>query len=200
MSGRAFLFAAGLIAAVPVYAETPEATAARNAVNWQAFQKLYPEKAVAAHEEGAVGFIVTIDKGGDVTDCRVTHSSGHALLDEETCKFVTLNAVFSPEPDLSPSQKRTREGMIAWKLPESATVLAPPKPVANAAPEKVECRKTVRVGTLAGFERTCLTPTEWARQSDNAKEVWADVQGKKGSTRTLCTTGACDTTLGLIGR
>jgi len=184
MSIQTTLIAAGLLAAAPAFAEAPDA-AARNKANWDVFQKLYPARALAAREEGAVGFIVTIDKAGDVTDCRVTHSSGHPLLDEETCKVVTLNAVFSPEPDLSPSQTRTHEGMIAWKLPASTAVLAPPKPVATAAaaPEKVECRKTVRVGTLAGFERTCLTPKEWARQSDNAKEMWADVQGKKGSTR-----------------
>jgi len=109
---------------------------------------------------------------------------------------VTLNAVFSPEPDLSPSQKRTHEGMIAWKLPASATVLSAPKPVETSAtaPERIVCRKTVRAGTLAGFERTCLTAREWTRQSDDAKEMWADIQGKKGNTREdMCTD--CDSTL-----
>ena len=50
------------------------------------------------------------------------------------------------------------------------------------APEKVVCKKTVRTGTLAGFERTCMTQREWARQSDDEREMWQEVQGKKGST------------------
>jgi len=46
----------------------------------------------------------------------------------------------------------------------------------------VICKKTVRIGTLAGFERTCMTQREWNKQSDEMKEPWAESQGKKGST------------------
>jgi periplasmic protein TonB len=181
MVARCLIIASGLFAAVPVCAQA--ADTAQNKTNWEVFQKLYPPRALAAREEGAVGFKVTIDKQGTVTQCEVTHSSGHPLLDRETCTLITLNAEFQPEQGLSGSQVRTREGMITWKLPGSKTTLnAPVAIAASAAPEKMVCKKTVRTGTIAGFERTCMTQREWARQSDEEREMWQEVQGKKGST------------------
>jgi TonB family protein len=182
---RSVLAAAAVMFVVPTLAKSQEAKAARETLNWDILQKLYPRRALLAREEGAVGFTVTLDNKGEVTGCQVTHSSGHPLLDEETCKIITMNAQFKPDFNLGPSQIRTHEGMIAWKLPatEATAVLAPPQPMSVPdAPEKIVCKKTVRAGTLAGFERTCMTPTEWAKQSDRQKEPWADVQGKKGST------------------
>jgi len=183
---RLSIIAAGLIAvACPGLAEvpSPDAAAARNAINWEVFQKLYPKRAIQAHEEGAVGFLVTLDSKGDVTDCQVTHSSGHPLLDQETCRIITLHAQFNADPGISQSQARTHEGIITWKLPDSRTPLqAPTKVAATGAPEKIICKKNVKTGTLAGSERYCLTQREWNRQSDNAKEMWNEVQGKKGFT------------------
>ena len=176
------MLAAGLIAA-PALAQTAEQRA-QNASNWDVFLKLYPKRALQAHEEGAVGFRVTLDSKGDVVGCQVTHSSGHPLLDEETCKLVTLNAVFKPDPNLGPSQTKTSEGLINWRLPDSkgGAIAAPTQFAAGAAPEKVICKKTLRTGTLSDYERTCMTPTEWAKQSDAMKADWEDMQGKKGST------------------
>ena len=172
--------AALLAAAAPVSAQSQ---AAKNDSMWNVFLKLYPPRALKAREEGVVGFLVTLDSKGDVTNCQVTKSSGHPLLDEETCKLVTLNAVFKPDPNLSGSQTRTSEGVITWKLPNSTTQLAAPTAVgSNAVPEKVVCKKVVKTGTLSGYERTCMTPTEWAKQSDAMKADFEDIQGKKGST------------------
>ena len=176
-----FLASACLLLAQPLFAaeRTPGQKAAQNALNWDIFQKLYPKRALEAHEEGAVGFLVTLDNKGDVTRCQVTHSSGHPLLDLETCQIITLHAQFNPDPSLSPSQTKTHEGLIAWKLPASTTPLEPPKPVAVAkAPEQAVCKRTVRVGTLAGFERTCMTPTEWARRTEQEREAWDDIRAK----------------------
>jgi TonB family protein len=183
MGVKCLVIASALLAAAPAVAQSDPQTAARNADNWAVFQQLYPARAIAAHEEGAVGFKITIDRSGAVTGCQVTHTSGHPLLDQETCNLITLHAEFKPEEGLSGSQVRTREGVIAWKLPGSSTSLAAPQVMAsNDANEKVVCKKTVRTGTLAAFERTCMTQREWARQSDNERETWQEVQGKKGST------------------
>lgn len=158
-------------------------SAAQSQVNWDVFQKLYPKRALAAKEEGAVAFNVTLDSSGSVTGCEVTRSSGHQLLDEETCKLVTLNAVFKPDQSLGPSQTKTYPGLITWRLPNSPSALTQPTAVASSkAPEKMICRKIPRTGTLAGFERTCMTPTDWNRQREALKEPWEDLQGKKGST------------------
>ena len=172
-----------LLSAAPALTPAPDPQAAQNAINWDIFQKLYPRRAIEAREQGAVGFTVTLDNKGEVVGCKVTHSSGHPLLDEETCKLITMNAVFKPDPALGPSQTKSHEGMIAWKLPQWATTLAPPTPIApELAPEKMVCKKTLRTGTLASFERTCMTPTEWAKQSQDMKQPYEDMQGKKGST------------------
>ena len=179
---RSLVVAACLLVITPALAQGPGSRSAQNALNWDIFLKLYPSRAIAAREEGAVGFKVTLDNKGEVVGCQVTHSSGHPLLDNETCQLITLHAQFTPDPNLSPSQTKTHDGLIAWKLPASVTALAPPKPIAPAAaPEKMICKKVLRAGTLADHERTCMTPTEWAKQSDEMKQPFADVQGRKGS-------------------
>ena len=171
-----------VFAASSAVAQTPDPKAAQNAANWDVFQQFYPKRAIAAKEEGAVGFKVTLDSKGLVTDCQITHSSGHPLLDQETCNIITLHAQFKSDPGLSPSQIHTSEGMIAWKLPASATTLAVPRAVQSAELDKVVCKKTIRTGTLADVERVCLTVRDWARQSDDTKQPWEELQGKKGST------------------
>jgi hypothetical protein len=104
------------------------------------------------------------------------------LLDAETCKIITLNAQFKPEPGLGDSQTRTREGVITWKLPNSTALLQAPRAVAAVdAPDPVICKKVLKTGTLAGYERTCMTQSDWNLQSDQGNEMWGDVQGKKGS-------------------
>jgi len=178
------------LAGISTGAQAPDQKAAQDALNWDIFQQLYPPRALAAHEQGAVGFTVTLDSKGEVANCQVTHSSGHPLLDEETCKVITMNAVFKPDSNLGPSQTKTHDGLITWKLPGWATTVAPPKPVApTAAPEQVVCKKVLRMGTLAGFERTCMTPTQWAKQSDDMKQPYEDMQGKKGSSNVICIGG-----------
>ena len=171
-----------LVSAIAAAGQPAPPSNAQDALNWDVLLSLYPPRAIAAREEGAVGFIVTLDNKGDVTRCQVTHTSGHPLLDDETCKLITMNATFKPDPNLGPSQSKTHEGMIAWKLPHWATILPQPKPVAAATkPEQVVCRKNLRMGTLSGYERICMTPTEWAKQSDDMKQPYEEMQGRKGS-------------------
>lgn len=184
MVGRTIILAGVLFFAAPVMAQAPEASAAHSGSNsFDSLLKFYPSRALAAHEEGAVGFTVTLDGKGEVTGCQVTHSSGHPLLDQETCDLIALHAQFNPDAGISSSQVRTSEGMVTWRLPASSTTLAAPKALAQGgAPEKVVCKKTMKTGSLASFERTCMTPSEWAKRSDEQKADWEDIQGKKGST------------------
>ena len=183
MRFRSLILATGLLAAVPAFAQAPSPQAAQNATNWNIFQKLYPPRAVKAREEGLVGFRVTIDAKGAVTGCQITQSSGHPLLDQETCKIITLNAEFQPEPGLSGSQVRTREGMIDWQLPDSKAAPAAPQQLASASElDKVVCKKSIKTGTIAGAERTCMTVREWARMSDEERATWREIEGK-GFTR-----------------
>jgi len=184
MHRNALLLAIGMIAAVPALANAPDAKAARDAANWDTLLKLYPPRALAARQEGLVGVRVTLDSKGAVKACEVTHSSGHKLLDEETCNLITLHVEFgAPREPMAASQTITKEGVINWRLPNSTAALNAPKAVAAAAaPEKIICKKTVRTGTLSGFDRTCMTAKEWGRMTDDMRENWNELQGRKGST------------------
>lgn len=177
------------VLAIPIVAALSAASfaqaadrAAQNAQNWEIFQKLYPARAIAAKEEGAVGFKVTVDGKGYVTECKVTHSSGHPLLDAETCNLITMHAEFKPLPGQSASQARTSEGVIAWKLPGSTAALTAPKVMASSDLDTVVCKKAIRTGTIGGVERTCMTKREWGRQTDELRQPWEELQGRKGMT------------------
>jgi TonB family protein len=162
----------------------------------------YPPRALAAGEEGPVFFNVTLDKDATATSCQVTHSSGFPLLDEETCKLIVGHAVFKSARDANGRLVRqVTEGVVNWTLPGhtpapiNAAVVAP-----KDLPEKQICKKTPRIGTIADVERTCMTAREWARQTDEMKQTWEDVQGKKGFTsEDMCKQGSrCDSTIGAI--
>jgi TonB family protein len=144
----------------------------------------YPPRALAAGEEGPVFFQVTLDKDAHPTSCAVTHGSGHPLLDSETCALIVSHAVFKSARDAQGHLVReTTEGVVNWTLPGHT-----PAPIyvsaagASSTPEPQICKKTLRTGTLSSFERTCMTPTEWANQSQEQKQPYEEMQGKKGNT------------------
>lgn len=167
-----------------VAAETPSDRATREALNVEVLHRYYPAAAKAAGEQGIVGFKLTLDRDGDPTACVVTHSSGHALLDNETCSLLLLHARYQPETDISRSSLITREGQIIWALPNAASIPASlPVKVALADPmDKQICKKTLRTGSLASYERTCRTRREWSTETDEMKKEWQDLQGHKGMT------------------
>jgi hypothetical protein len=50
---------------------------------------------------------------------------------------------------------------------------APERAAGN--PDKVVCKRFVRIGTLAGGYRTCKTKKEWERERENARTVnWSN--------------------------
>ncbi len=178
---RMWALAVGLMAAVPAFAQSPAAGAARNAMNWETLVKNYPPRALAAREQGMVGFLVRLDSKGQPTQCQVTHSSGYPLLDQETCQLITLHAVFKPAAGLSQSQISTHQGVVNWRLP-GATAAAPaaaPKPVRVAdAPDKLVCKRVPRTGSNVGTERVCLRKSDWAKAADETRKDWEEVRGK----------------------
>ena len=172
-----------LVAAVPaaggVPAESPASTAAREAANYDTLLKFYPRRALAAREEGLVGFTMTLDKAGHPTDCQVTHSSGHRLLDEETCALMLIHGVFKPARNEAGNKAaHVTEGVVNWKLPGSGAVkpVVPTQMAIADAPEKMICKRSLRIGTLADYERTCMKRSEWKRMSDQMKEPWEEIK------------------------
>jgi TonB family protein len=184
MSIRIWVLAVGLATAVPGVAQAPDANA-RNRVNWETLFKHYPPRALAAREQGMVRFAVKLDNQGHPTECLVTQSSGFPLLDEETCRLITLHAMFKPPVAMSHSQASTFQGAINWQLPRvaAATPAATVKPAKAAeAPKKTICRRIAATGSNVRSERVCMSARDWDRASEEVRKDWDELQGRKGST------------------
>jgi TonB family protein len=176
------LIAAGLLFSQPVFAaDQPSPTKAERdrQISEIIFQN-YPPRAKAAGEQGPVFFVVKLDKDARATSCEVTHGSGHPLLDEETCELIVLHAVFKSAKDKDGNLgKQTAEGVVNWTLPGHTP--EPQNPIlltGQNKPEKQICEKNLRMGTLSSVERICMTPSEWARQTDEMKQPWEEMRNK----------------------
>jgi protein TonB len=176
-----------LAVAATAQAETPAEKNARLAQNWDTLQQYYPARARKAGEQGLVGFNIRIDKGGHPTNCAVTHSSGFRALDDETCHLVLIHAKFKPMKDAQGHKINfVTEGVVNWQIPGASgpTVPLTPAAVTTAnAPEKMICKRNVKIGTLAGSERTCMTKRDWERMSDEMMAPYEEWQGAKGFTQ-----------------
>lgn len=195
-----FLLTTALLiaAAAPGFATPGDATSQVNAQNWDVMLNQYPARARAAREQGPVGFRVTLDKEGYASDCVVTSSSGYPSLDSETCRLIMTRGEFRGIND--GSGRRTNaifEGVVNWKLPSNlvAATTAPstPAPIPAVAPapspapvrlaqadpsEKLICRRQARIGTLAGYERTCLSKGDWDRLAENQRSAIREMADK----------------------
>jgi periplasmic protein TonB len=186
--GRAMQRSIALIAMTSLIASPVLAAPRMNPSKMQQISEVvfknYPPRALANGEQGAVYFVVTLDQDAHPTACQVTHGSGHPLLDQETCDLILEHAVFKSVKDASGRATKTiHEGVVNWRIPGAAP--APVTPVAltaATAPEKKICKKTVRNGTLAAVERTCLTQREWDRAMTETQEHWGELQGRRGMT------------------
>ncbi|MDH7638462.1 energy transducer TonB [Sphingomonas oryzagri] len=78
----------------------------------------YPPEALAHHWEGRVGFTVAIDPSGHASNCRITSSSGHSVLDEATCRNILARGRFKPAVDAhgDPIQA-DYSASVDWKIP-----------------------------------------------------------------------------------
>jgi TonB family protein len=79
----------------------------------------YPAEALRRGEQGLVEFALDVSPQGRVANCRVTRSSGSAVLDAATCRLMTVRARFQPGlgPDGRPVADTVR-GHIRWVLPD----------------------------------------------------------------------------------
>ncbi len=192
---RILLFAALLVgAAAPAVAESPAGVKARNAQSWDVLFSEYPPRALAAGQQGLVGYKVKLDREGYATECEVTQPSGHAVLDEETCRLILNRATFKGVRDSNGRRVATvTEGTVNWVLPSNAASYTG-KPAAAPsglrivdapapASAKKVCKRSLKTGTLATYERICLSQADWARHREQNQAEWGELQGSKGSTR-----------------
>jgi protein TonB len=184
MARLVFLSVLLLGAATPALAGTSTDTATRDARNGEIVFSQYPARALAAGEQGSVGFNVTLDREGYASACEVTHSSGYSRLDAETCQLILNRAEF--KGIRGPDGRKTgtvAQGVVNWRLPAGAAAAASPVRIAAAKPEKKICRRRVKTGSLADYERLCATQADWDRMAQRTQEEWGAIQGAFGSTR-----------------
>jgi protein TonB len=184
MARLIFLSALLIGAATPALAGSSD-KAARDAVNSDVILSQYPPRALAAGEQGSVGFKVTLDHDGYASACEVIHSSGHKQLDQETCQLILSRATFKGIRDGSGRKLSTvHEGVVNWRLPGNSA--APAKHWAAAGATKAEkkiCRRRVKTGSLADVERLCATQADWDRMAQRTRDEWGAIQGAAGSTK-----------------
>jgi TonB family protein len=75
----------------------------------------YPARALREGREGIVGFRAAFDASGAVVGCEIIASSGHADLDEETCRLVRRRGRFTPAP--AGTGLRYYESRVRWQIP-----------------------------------------------------------------------------------
>jgi protein TonB len=82
----------------------------------------YPTEAARHRVRGSVRYFVVINAGGRVSHCRITRSSGWALLDETVCRLLRERARYEPARDSDgiPAVD-TYAGELDFRLLESTT-------------------------------------------------------------------------------
>jgi protein TonB len=69
-----------------------------NPANW-ATSDDYPSRALREDREGVTRVSVVVGPDGKIASCQVTGSSGHADLDDTTCKLISKRGRFKPPMD-----------------------------------------------------------------------------------------------------
>jgi periplasmic protein TonB len=102
----------------PAPSKASGATPRGNPGSW-ATPNDYPARALREERAGTTRFRVNIGPDGRVTDCQVTGSSGHADLDEATCKNITRRARFKPAQDSAGNGiADTWSSSVRWEIPK----------------------------------------------------------------------------------
>ena len=78
----------------------------------------YPPSAIRAGEEGVVGIALQVGADGRPQSCSVTVPSGHASLDQATCRLYQRRARFAPaRDDAGNAMAATYTDRVRWVLP-----------------------------------------------------------------------------------
>lgn len=111
---------AGEIAGPPFAPTRPDPVAAAprgNPGSW-IMERDYRPRWIREGLSGVAGFTLKIDTRGRVTDCTITRSTGHAVLDGATCRLLTRRARFDPARGPSgDAVPGTYSSSVAWEIP-----------------------------------------------------------------------------------
>jgi protein TonB len=102
----------------PAAPKRPNPVPKGNPGNW-ANTNDYPARALQQEREGTTGFRVTVGPDGRVQSCSVTSSSGHADLDDATCKNIQRRGRFDPALDASGNPTTgSWSSRVRWQIPK----------------------------------------------------------------------------------
>lgn len=94
--------------------EQPAVIPASNPGSWVTTAD-YPSRALRQEREGITAFRLAVGVDGRPTACTVTESSGHADLDNTTCKALMRSARFQPITEGGPASWSSR---VRWQIPK----------------------------------------------------------------------------------
>lgn len=102
----------------PTLPDPIAAAPANNPGNWISDSD-YKTPWIRREYSGVAGFALTIDAKGKVSDCTITSSTGHAALDQATCKLIQRRARFEPAKDsYGNAIAGSYSNSVNWRLPE----------------------------------------------------------------------------------
>lgn len=140
----------------------------------------YPPGALARGEQGSVRFRAEADEKGNVLGCQVTQSSGFPRLDAETCEIIVNHARFAPAIDTrGKARAAVHDGVINWRIPGAPVTAV--KTASARSLDKIECKRTVKTGSLVAHSRLCKTRREWSQYADRNQAEWGELQGRQGT-------------------
>ena len=97
----------------------PKLASPRNAIGRWVTDDDYRTRWIREGLSGTASFTLQVSASGRVTDCRITRSTGHGVLDRATCELITRRARFNPALEASGKPvSGTFSSSIRWKLPD----------------------------------------------------------------------------------
>lgn len=111
---------AGEIVGPPVTPSLPDPVAAlpRGEPGGWITERDYQPRWIREDLSGVAGFTLRIDARGRVTDCTITRSTGHAVLDGATCRLLTRRARFDPARNSAGEKVAgAYSSSVAWEIP-----------------------------------------------------------------------------------
>jgi hypothetical protein len=144
--------------------------------------KALPKDVRSSGVGGRVGFRANLDRRGQITNCQTTTSSGHAVLDRYTCKFLTEHASFVARDAVAGQPRRVITGYLDWPADKngdtaSAGLSTDAGATTLAASEPLICKSSLKTGSLVRQSRTCMTKREWDQQRAQAQQDYGAAQG-----------------------
>jgi len=138
--------------------------------NGEFLAKNYPPRALAAGEQGKVGFRIVVEPDGSLGSCEIVQSSGFQALDNETCEIIVRNARLPIVRNADGRAVRAvQNGYINWVHPRRGVTLASASASGLTKPDKITCKRVPTTGSLIKRTKQCMTAREWGEMQRIAR-------------------------------